>query len=399
MLDFGVLPPEITSAQMYSGPGSGPLMVAASAWDTLAAHGSSFAQGYSSALSALEGQHWAGPAAAAMAAAAAPYVQWAASTAVKAERAASQLRAAAAAFEAAHAAVVPPPLVAANRAQRAHLIATNVFGQHTAQIAAVGAAYQGMWAQNTHAMYSYAGSASSTTKLSLFSQAPQTTNPAGQSAAPAAAAAAAGGSQSQNLLTELLQGLSTPGSAASSSAVTSLTSDVGTFNTLSGPTSFVLGEMRTVGNVGSFAVALGRVFADGALYAPLTGVLGGLPSELGAMAALPAAGLTAAVGPSSTGVLASAASADAVGQLSVPKAWAGATPVASFTAAEEPMWLWEAESAAGHPAGLTAASLPAGIPTEGMAAAAGMMIGRASVSNALKVPPRRFKMSRPKSGG
>ena len=37
MLDYGALPPEINSGRMYTGPGSGPLMAAASAWDSVAA--------------------------------------------------------------------------------------------------------------------------------------------------------------------------------------------------------------------------------------------------------------------------------------------------------------------------------------------------------------------------
>lgn len=37
MLDFGALPPEINSGRMYAGPGSGPLLAAAAAWDALAA--------------------------------------------------------------------------------------------------------------------------------------------------------------------------------------------------------------------------------------------------------------------------------------------------------------------------------------------------------------------------
>ena len=37
MIDFGALPPEINSGRMYTGPGSGPMVAAAEAWDGLAA--------------------------------------------------------------------------------------------------------------------------------------------------------------------------------------------------------------------------------------------------------------------------------------------------------------------------------------------------------------------------
>ena len=36
VLDFSWLPPEINSARIFAGAGSGPLFVAASAWDGLA---------------------------------------------------------------------------------------------------------------------------------------------------------------------------------------------------------------------------------------------------------------------------------------------------------------------------------------------------------------------------
>ena len=35
VFDFGALPPEINSGKIYSGPGSAPLLAAASAWDAL----------------------------------------------------------------------------------------------------------------------------------------------------------------------------------------------------------------------------------------------------------------------------------------------------------------------------------------------------------------------------
>ena len=65
-MDFGALPPEINSARMYSGPGSGPLMAAATAWDELATELDSTAASYSSAISELTGEEWLGPSSASM---------------------------------------------------------------------------------------------------------------------------------------------------------------------------------------------------------------------------------------------------------------------------------------------------------------------------------------------
>jgi PPE-repeat protein len=80
-MDFGALPPEINSARMYAGPGSGPMLAAASAWDALAAELGSAGSTYSSVVSSLAEQSWLGPASASMAAAAAPYVEWMGATA------------------------------------------------------------------------------------------------------------------------------------------------------------------------------------------------------------------------------------------------------------------------------------------------------------------------------
>lgn len=154
MFDFGALPPEINSARMYSGPGAGPLMAAAAAWDALAAELESYAIGYSSVVADLS-QSWSGGAAMAMAAAAAPYVAWASATMTLAEQAAAQARAAAAAYEAAFAATVPPAVVAANRARLAILVATNFFGQNTPAIAMTEIEYMEMWAQDVAAMVGY----------------------------------------------------------------------------------------------------------------------------------------------------------------------------------------------------------------------------------------------------
>ena len=198
-MDFGALPPEINSARMYSGPGSGPLMAAATAWDELATELDSTAASYSSAISELTGEEWLGPSSASMAAAAAPYAAWMSTTAAQAEQAAAQAKAAASAYEAAFAMTVHPAVVAANRSQTMALIATNILGQNTAAIAASEAQYAEMWAQDSAAMQGYASFSAVASRLRPFTSPPQTTNPAGlagqaatvaKAAAPAAAAAA-----------------------------------------------------------------------------------------------------------------------------------------------------------------------------------------------------------------
>ena len=60
MLDFGALPPEINSARMYAGPGAGPMLAAATAWDVLASELYSTASSYGSVISDLA-SGWLGP--------------------------------------------------------------------------------------------------------------------------------------------------------------------------------------------------------------------------------------------------------------------------------------------------------------------------------------------------
>jgi PPE-repeat protein len=183
-MDFAVMPPEISSALIYSGPGSGPLLSAATAWAALAADLNSTATSYQTVIAGLTAGPWLGPSSASMAAAAAPYVAWTRSTAVQAEQAADQAKAAAVAYETAFAETVPPPVVLANRSMLAALAATNIFGQNTPAIAATETQYAEMWAQDAGAMYGYAGSAASATALTPFTSPPQNTDQdAGQSAA------------------------------------------------------------------------------------------------------------------------------------------------------------------------------------------------------------------------
>src|ERR1700744_3821582 len=108
MLDFAALPPEINSARMYSGAGSGPLLAAGSAWSQLADEMRSAAASYSSIVSGLTSGSWQGPASASMAAAAAPYATWMNTTATQAEQTAAQAHAAVSAYESAFSMTVPP---------------------------------------------------------------------------------------------------------------------------------------------------------------------------------------------------------------------------------------------------------------------------------------------------
>ncbi|MCW2546791.1 MAG: hypothetical protein JWN96_1251 [Mycobacterium sp.] len=178
MMDFARLPPEVNSGRIYAGPGSGPMLAAAAAWDGLATELQTAAASYESVISALTAGPWLGAASTAMTSAAEPYVAWMRSTATQAEQTATQAKAAAAAYEVTFAAMVPPPVIAANRALLQALVSTNLFGQNTPAIAATETLYAEMWAQDATAMSGYAGASASATTLAPFTPPPQTTTEA-----------------------------------------------------------------------------------------------------------------------------------------------------------------------------------------------------------------------------
>jgi PPE-repeat protein len=200
MLDFAALPPEVNSVRMYSGPGSGPLLGAAAAWNTLAAEIRSAATSYDSVVKQLLSAGWFGPSSTSMLAAAEPYLTWLNTTAAQAEQTGMQANAAASAFEAAYAMTVPPPVVAANRTLLANLVASNIFGQNTPAIAATEAEYAEMWAQDAAAMSGYATASNSAAQITPFTSPRTNTTPdavAGQNEAVSQAAnTAAGNAQS-----------------------------------------------------------------------------------------------------------------------------------------------------------------------------------------------------------
>lgn len=327
-MDFGALPPEVNSGRLYAGPGSAPLVAAASAWSGLASELSSAADGYQRVVTTLHAEEWLGPASTLMIEAVAPYLAWMRAAAAQAEQAASQARAAAAAFETAFASVVPPPLIAANRAQLASLIAKNVYGQYGAAIAALEAQYAEMWAQDARAMYSYAGSSASAAQLTPYTPPSHITSPAAaatQSAAVTQAVATSAGAAQNTLsgliseLPSMLLGLASPISSALNAG--GLTSNPGWLQWLIDwymPISQLI--YNTVG-LPYFAIGIGNSLITSWRALGWIGPAASEISETSAAAAAAAAGAAPAALGGAGPVTAGLGNASALGKLSVPPTW------------------------------------------------------------------------------
>jgi PPE-repeat protein len=179
MVDYGSLPPEINSAKIYTGPGAESLVAAAAAWSGLASELQAAVAGHRSVIDALTSGPWTGPASTKLVSSVSPFIAWLDLSAEEAAQAASQASAAANAYETAFLASVPPPLIAANRALLAELVATNVLGQNTPAIGTAEAQYSEFWAQDSSAMYTYAGSAAAATQLADLPRPADVADPGG----------------------------------------------------------------------------------------------------------------------------------------------------------------------------------------------------------------------------
>jgi PPE-repeat protein len=375
--DLGSLPPEISSALIYAGPGSSSLMAAASAWNGLAAELSSAATAYDTVVTQLASEEWLGPASAAMASAAQPYAQWMATTAGQAEEAAAQAQSAAAAYETVLASVVPPPLIALNRTELSQAMATNVLGQNNGIIAQLESQYQEFWAQNAAALYNYAGQSAAATQVTPFQSAPTVANPAAtatQAAATTAAASTPAASLQQTLqgfLTQFQQQLAqlagpfaspaTTGQATSAfsganpllqeawfliSGQTVLPSNIGTF--LGGYSNYASFFYNTEG-LPYFSIGMGNNFVQiakttGALTGPAAAAAAvpkGLPGLGGLLGGGGAVHPAAAIG-----------GAGSIGKLSVPATWAGAVAPSGHVAPQLVSTVSAAPEAAGSPGNL-----------------------------------------------
>jgi PPE-repeat protein len=354
VFDFGAFPPEVNSAKMYAGPGSTSMLAAATAWNSLAAELRLQAANYSSIISNLIGESWQGQASTSMAAAVAPYTAWMNATAAQAEETAGQATAAAAAYEAAYGMTVPPPLIAANRAQLASLVATNVLGQNAPAIAATEVHYGQMWAQDAAAMYGYAAQSSAATKVPSFTNAPHTTSP-GALGGQAAATSQATSTSTQAALSQLtsavpntLQGMASPATSTSStSALSELegllsggssgNSQLDSFWSAWGPNANIWNTLTSTGAINPLQAAQ-IVTSAGFLGPGAAGAMAGGEGMSGLSPSAMAAGLgsgtsgmsgVAGLGAAGSSVSAGAGQTGSIGSLSVPPNWTAAAPSAA----------------------------------------------------------------------
>jgi PPE-repeat protein len=194
-MSFSLIPPEINSALMFTGAGSGPLMAASTAWSELATDLEATATQYQTLITNLVTGAWLGPSSAQMASATAPYIAWLQTSAATAAQTAAQAQAAAAAYQTAYASMVPLPAIAENRAELATLVANNFLGQNTGAIATNEANYLSMWIQDALGMDTYQANSTAASTLPAQTAAPQVASGAAPAAATAAAAPADSGAE------------------------------------------------------------------------------------------------------------------------------------------------------------------------------------------------------------
>lgn len=363
-MDFGAVPPELNSARMYAGPGTGSMLAAAGAWRGLAGELNAVASAYQTVIAELTGQSWFGPASQSMAAAATPYANWLGATATAAEHTASRMMLAVSDFEQAFAAMVAPAAIAANRSLLASLVAGNVVGQNTPAIAATEAEYNHMWLQDAMAMYGYAARSAAASAVQPFTAPPPVTNGS------AGHGAGTGDQLTQllNAIPKALHGLSGSGGAPAS-PLGALASAQST-DPVSQAASYIETLARTIlpANDSNISVLYGmgqyaRNLNTDLDISQATGGRAGFGSGAqvsgSAEAAAPAGGARPMVA-------ARTGNAGVVGKLAVPPSWTDAVPEATSTAIAAPT---ASAAAAAAPAGRGAGMAEAGL--------AGVAAGRA----------------------
>lgn len=408
MIDFGALPPEINSGRMYSGPGSTSMRTASAAWNLIAAELESAAIQYQSTIDVLDDE-WLGPTSATMAAAVAPYITWMTTTGALAGQAAAQASDAASAYEAAFAMTVPPMEIAANRAQLAMLVATNVIGQNTPAIAANEAMYGEMWAQDAAAMYGYAGSSAAASAVKPFTQAPETSNPAAQAMQGSAVSQANGASTGAGVQSQLQQLTSAiPGSLNQLTSPMSAAAAPQDFGFLGQILNFLDGaDGNSIGTFLNSSLVNGFVSAGYTSPAIITPAVTSGIADINSLnpnveSAPGGAGVTGYIAPPPPvptpaavpggGVSVNTGGSTLVGKLSVPPAWSATAQVANHSGVTYAGGGWT--NAVG-PAGGGTEAVPAGMP--GMPGASAARNG--GFGHGPRYGNRLTVMGRPLSGG
>jgi PPE-repeat protein len=287
-MNFATLPPEINSGRIFAGPGSGPMIQAATAWDKLAARLYARLADYRSVTSKLAG---------AWPEAATPYIDWLDATATRAALAAVQAKTAAGAFESALATAVAPALIEANRALRILLASTNCLGQLSPAIADIEAEYDRMWERDAAAMNAYAAASADAAMVIPFSSPAAT---AGTSAPEVMSA----GHQVMSAIPEALQAFSFSPLTTVDASLAAVTSPLSKLSSLTAPWDFALTHLNSLNKAAALQTAA-------ALRSLLTKPC----------------------------VIAGFARATSIGTLSVPQAWAPAAP--PLAAAFQPGWFCE----------------------------------------------------------
>jgi PPE-repeat protein len=339
-MSFSLVPPEINSALMFSGAGSGPLLSAAAAWNELATDLETTATSYQTAITNLTTGPWLGPSSAQMAAAAAPYIAWMQSTATTAAQTGAQAQVAAGAYQSAYASMVPLPEIAANRALLTELVSNNFLGQNTGAIATTEANYLDMWIQDALTMDTYQVNSQAAAALPQQSPAPQVANGAMAPAAAAAASPTDATSVIGALLTDFAQLFGVSGDSAGSLGSADLLTYLSTLATgvSANPTAALL-PVQVTYYMGMLGSTPARMFmssgssagsgASGTLASMSDSLMGNVAKLVDSKAASVLGGVGGQLQKWGAGIQASLASAHRVGGLSIPHSWhGGATEMA-----------------------------------------------------------------------
>ena len=337
-MSFSLFPPELNSALMFSGAGSGPLLEASTAWSQLAADLESTATQYQTLVTNLVTGAWLGPSSVQMASAVEPYIAWMQGAAATAAQTGVQAQAAAAAYQTAYASMVPLPVIAENRAELATLVANNFLGQNTGAIATNEANYLDMWIQDALGMDTYQVNSSAASTLPAQVAAPQVAS----GAAPAAAVAAADPADSSTVIEALIYAVAElfgyTGGAPTALDATSLATYLDTVvaGVITNPTAALLPVQATyyMGMLGSTPARMfmssGSSSGTGAAGSTLASASDSLLENVGKFIdgkmGNVVSGVSGQLSSWGSKISAGMAAAQHLGGLSVPNAWHGMAP-------------------------------------------------------------------------